>query len=139
MAEKFKFEIVTPYGVVVSEEVDDATAPGAEGEFGVLKLHTDYLTTLKSGVVRYRKDGQSASYVVGRGYAEVVAEKTVIIVDSAEKPEDIDPEEARKALKDAEEALKGIPEDVENYKLLVADLELAKARVDALGDNSEKH
>ena len=49
MAEKLKLELVTPYQQVLSQEVDEVTAPGALGEFGVLPGHTPLLTTLKIG------------------------------------------------------------------------------------------
>ena len=49
MAEKLRLELVTPYKHVLSEEVDEVTAPGTVGEFGVLPGHTSLLTTLKIG------------------------------------------------------------------------------------------
>jgi F-type H+-transporting ATPase subunit epsilon len=53
MADNIKLEIVTPDKAVVSEEVKIVMAPGSLGEFGVLTGHTPFLTTLKTGIVRY--------------------------------------------------------------------------------------
>ena len=50
MAEKLKLEMVTPYKRVLSEEVDEVTAPGTIGEFGVLPEHTSLLTTLTANI-----------------------------------------------------------------------------------------
>ncbi|MEE8329122.1 MAG: F0F1 ATP synthase subunit epsilon, partial [Thermodesulfovibrionia bacterium] len=47
MENKLKLEIVTPHGLVYSDEVDEVIAPGSEGEFGVLPQHIPFLTTLK--------------------------------------------------------------------------------------------
>ena len=52
MAEgKLLLEIVTPQGLVFSEEVDEVTATGSEGEFGVLPGHVPFVTTLKIGML----------------------------------------------------------------------------------------
>jgi F-type H+-transporting ATPase subunit epsilon len=51
MAEgKLLLEIVTPQGLVFSSEVDEVTASGSEGEFGVLPGHVPFITTLKIGL-----------------------------------------------------------------------------------------
>ena len=58
MAEKLRLEMVTPYKRVLSEEVDEVTAPGSVGEFGVLPDHTSLLTTLKVGELSYKQGGE---------------------------------------------------------------------------------
>ncbi|MFQ5693119.1 MAG: F0F1 ATP synthase subunit epsilon, partial [Nitrospinota bacterium] len=59
---------MTPERVVLSEDVDRVTAPGALGEFGVLPGHTPMLTTLTVGRVAYEKDGQTYELAVSWGY-----------------------------------------------------------------------
>ena len=71
MADKLKLEMVTPYKRVLSEEVDEVTAPGTIGEFGVLPDHTSLLTTLKVGELTYQKDGETFYVAVNWGYVEV--------------------------------------------------------------------
>ena len=53
MAEKLKVELVTPYKRVLSDEVDEITATGSLGEFGVLPGHAPFLTSLKIGELSY--------------------------------------------------------------------------------------
>ena len=57
MAEKLFLEVVTPQKLIVSEEVEIVMAPGSEGEFGALKGHTTFLTSLKVGTLRYKDAG----------------------------------------------------------------------------------
>jgi F-type H+-transporting ATPase subunit epsilon len=107
MAEgKILLEIVTPQGLVFSEEVDEVTASGSEGEFGVFPGHMSFMTTLKIGMVTCRTGNESKYFFVNWGYAEVGAEKVLILADSAERSEDIDIERAKAAMKRAEERLK---------------------------------
>ncbi len=106
MESKLKLEIVTPYGLILSEDVDEVSCTGSEGDFGVLPGHVPFFTTLKIGMLVYKK-GNATKYVfVNWGYAEVGPEKVMILADSAEKSEDIDMERAKAAMKRAEERLK---------------------------------
>ena len=113
MAEgKLLLDIVTPQGLVFSEEVDEVTATGTEGEFGVLPGHVPFVTTLKIGILACRKGNETKHFFVNWGYAEVGFEKVMILADSAERSEDIDIERAKAAMKRAEERLK-MAEDVD--------------------------
>jgi len=103
---KLKLEVVTPYGLILSEDVDEVTCSGSEGEFGVLPGHVPFFTTLKIGMLSYKK-GNTMKYVfVNWGYAEVGPERVMVLADSAEKSEDINIERAKAAMKRAEERLR---------------------------------
>jgi F-type H+-transporting ATPase subunit epsilon len=106
VSEKIRLDIVTPYGLVFSEEVDEITASGSEGEFGALPGHAPYITTLKSGLFTCKSGGSPQYFFVGWGYAEVGPDKVLILADSAEKSADIDVERAREAKERAEERLR---------------------------------
>ena len=43
MADKIRLRVVTPSRLVLDEEVDEVTAPGELGEFGVLPNHIAFL------------------------------------------------------------------------------------------------
>ena len=107
MAEgKLLLEIVTPQGLVFSEEVDEVTATGSEGEFGILPGHVPFVTTLKVGILSCKIGNDTKIFFVNWGYAEVGAEKVMILADSAELSEEIDIERAKAAMKRAEERIK---------------------------------
>jgi F-type H+-transporting ATPase subunit epsilon len=127
MESKLKLEIVTPYGLILSEDVDEVICSGSEGEFGVLPGHVPFFTTLKIGILTYKK-GNSTKYVfVNWGYAEVGPERVMILADSAEKSEDIDIERAKAAMKRAEDRLRKIEEF--DFARASSSLERAVARV----------
>ncbi len=125
--DKLKLEIVTPYGLILSENVDEVTCSGSEGEFGVLLGHAPFFTTLKIGMLSYKK-GNATKYVfVNWGYAEVEPNRVMILADSAEKSEDIDVERAKAAMKRAEERLRKVEEF--DFARATASIERAVARV----------
>jgi len=106
MAGNIMLEVVTPDRAVVSEEAQIVVAPGEYGEFGVLIGHTSFLTTLKTGMLRY-KDGSGSEKMVfvNGGFAEVMQDTVTVLAETAERRKDIDVERARAALKRAEERL----------------------------------
>lgn len=133
MAEgKLLFEIVTPQGLVFSEEVDEVTASGSEGEFGVLPGHLPFVTTLRIGMLICKAGNRTKYFFVNWGYAEVGPEKVLILADSAERAKDIDIERARTAMKRAEERLKKV-DDID-FARAEAALERAVTRIQ-LGEN----
>lgn len=129
MAEKLKLELVTPYKRVLSEEVDEVTAPGAIGEFGVLPDHTSLLTTLKVGELTYKQGSQTFHVAVNWGYVEVEDNVMTVLVETAEPADQIDLERAKAALGRAEEALKKLSSEDKEFKIMEAALERALIRV----------
>ncbi|MBF0557170.1 MAG: F0F1 ATP synthase subunit epsilon [Nitrospirae bacterium] len=105
MDDKIRLDVVTPYGLILSEDVDELTAAGSEGEFGVLPGHVPFITTLRTGMLIIKRDGKTEYVFVSSGYAEVTFNKVVVLADSAERAEDIDVERALAARKRAEERL----------------------------------
>lgn len=105
MAEKLQLEVVTPRGAVVSEQVDLVMAPGYAGEFGVLPNHAPLLSTIKVGVMSYRKAGHDQTLMVSGGFCEVSHNKVTFLVESAERGTDIDVDRALRARERAEKRL----------------------------------
>ena len=92
MAEPFRFELVSPERLLVSEEVDSVTAPGAEGEFTVLARHAPFMSTLKPGLVEVRGlSGDTRRIFVRGGFADVTPAGLTILADEAIRLEDLDP------------------------------------------------
>ena len=129
MADKLKLEMVTPYKRVLSEEVDEVTAPGTVGEFGVLPDHTSLLTTLKVGELTYKKDGETFHVAVNWGYVEVEDNVMTVLVETAEPADQIDLERAKAALSRAEDALKKLTSEDKEFKIMECALERALIRV----------
>jgi F-type H+-transporting ATPase subunit epsilon len=129
MAEKLKVELVTPYKKVLSEEVDEITATGALGEFSVLPGHAPFLTSLKIGELAYKKDGVLHHLALNWGYFEVEDDKVTVLVETAERADEIDLERAKAALGRAEAELKSLTTEDKMFRIQEAALERALIRV----------
>lgn len=131
MAGNIKLEVVTPEKVVVSDETQIVASPGVLGEFGVLIGHTPFLTTLKTGIIRYTDLDQKERLVfVSGGFAEALPDRVTILAESAELREDIDLERAKAAMQRAQQRLAQdrSKEDI-NFERAKAALERAITRI----------
>jgi F-type H+-transporting ATPase subunit epsilon len=138
MAEKMKLEIVTPYKKVVDTEVEEVTASGKLGEFGVLPGHAPFLTSLSIGELSYKNNGVPVSMALNWGYFEVKDDKIIILVETAETSDQIDIERARAAQGRAEEALKKLTSEDKQFKIYEAALERAIIRMQVAGKAARK-
>jgi F-type H+-transporting ATPase subunit epsilon len=84
MAGTFKFELVTPERMLLSEDAAQVVVPGVEGEFTVLALHAPVITALRPGVVNATlADGRTMRVFVKGGFAEVDADRLVVLAERA--------------------------------------------------------
>ena len=90
MADKIRLRVVTPSRLMLDDVVDEVTAPGALGEFGVLPNHIAFLTLLVPGEMSY-KEGTTRHYLaVSGGYAEVLDNVMTVLAPAAEFAGEID-------------------------------------------------
>ena len=127
MAEKIQLEVVTPKGAAVSEEVDIVTAPGIAGEFGVLANHAPFLSTIKTGALIYKQDGNENQLMVSGGFCEVSNNKITFLVEAAEAGGDIDVDRALKARERAEKRLAQALQKKEEINRVRAEASLQRA------------
>lgn len=113
MADKLNLEIITPERKVLSLQVEEVTVPGVDGEFGVLPNHTPLISQLQTGVLTYRQGGEKRSVHVSGGFVEVLPDHVAVLSDVAERPEEIDPERARRARERAERRLASNGDDID--------------------------
>lgn len=110
-------EIITPRRLLVHEEVDMVEARGEFGEFGILPGHIKFLTTLDVGEIRYMKGGRTRHLFAAGGFGEVVDNRIVFLVDTAEFAEEIDVDRAQRTIKWAESALREVSVDSSEYRM----------------------
>ncbi|MBW1704697.1 MAG: F0F1 ATP synthase subunit epsilon [Deltaproteobacteria bacterium] len=127
MPDTFLLEIATPDRLVISEQVEMVTAPGVEGQFGVLPGHTPFLTLLKFGEISYRVDGEDRFMVVSWGFAEVLPHCVSVLVETAEMAQEIDLARAEAAGKRAEERL--ARKDAEDIDVQRAQAAMARSMI----------
>lgn len=125
--------IVTPEGIRFEGSVERVVVPGTEGDFGVLPGHERFLSPVRVGELEIEETGGKRSYAaVSEGFAEVTAEKVVLMVDAAEFAADIDTARAERAKARAEreiEAAKASHAEEASYRLAEYALQRALIRL----------
>lgn len=133
MAEKTAFDLVSPERVLLSEDVEMVVVPGGDGYFGVLKGHAPLLSTVLPGVIDVYETRPTISqrlFVAG-GFAEVTADRCVILAESAIPLEDIDQAQVDQEIRDLEEDLADAKSDEEKVRVSGL-LTIAKAKKTAV-------
>jgi F-type H+-transporting ATPase subunit epsilon len=126
-----RLEIVTPDRQVVHELVDAVTVPGKSGYLGILPGHAPLLSELKIGELAYTR-GETKHYLaVSWGFAEVLPDRVIILVQAAERAEEIDEARAERALERAEERLKKFTDPTIDAERAREAYDRARARLQA--------
>ena len=116
MADKIRLRVVTPTRLVFDEEVDEVTAVGELGEFGVLPNHIDFLSTLVPGELSYKQGPKKQFIAIAGGYAEVLDNVMTVLATAAEFPWEIDVARAQGAKEQAEKILTEVNYEDESFK-----------------------
>jgi F-type H+-transporting ATPase subunit epsilon len=107
MAALFPFEVHTPYRRFFLDQIETLVITLIDGEIGVCAGHSAFTAPVLTGIMRIKdRDGRWRSAFTTEGILEVKEHKTVLMVDSAEWPEEIDRDRALAARRRAEEELK---------------------------------
>lgn len=124
---KLDVEVVTGERVVyTAEDVDLVSAPGADGQLGILPRHAALFSLLAAGELMVRKDGEEQSLAVFGGFLQVQNNHVLVLADSAERLEEIDLDRAEEARQRAEAALQNRGDEVDVEEALRS---LRRARV----------
>lgn len=79
-------EILTPEKKLFSGEVYGVQLPGITGLFEVLNKHAPMVSALKAGKLKILKEkNTSVIYNIQSGFAEVLNNKTTVLVEGAEE------------------------------------------------------
>ena len=89
MENTFYLEIITPDRQFYTGPATNLTMPALDGEYGVQPGHEPVVTALRPGTVRFQADGTPHKVVVSDGFAEIMPDYCILLVSSAERPDEI--------------------------------------------------
>ena len=111
MAEPYKFELVSPERLLVSEQVEYVIIPGTEGEMTVMARHAPVMTAVKPGVVTVKTiAGKEDRYVVFGGFADILPSGCTLLAESAAHVDDIDRAEVARRIEKARQDVEQAPD-----------------------------
>ena len=90
MIKKLYIEVISPMATVFTGEVDEVVAVNEIGEFGVLKDHAPFFTSLKLGELRLRDDEKYERFVIAGGFFKVSDNSVTVLTEVCENVKEID-------------------------------------------------
>ena len=105
MAETFRFDLVSPERVLVSEDVAQVIVPASEGDFGMLPNHAPIIASLRPGALTVRGNGGERKYFVRGGLAEGRPEQLTVLAQRAMPLDELDRDEIAQEIQWAKEDL----------------------------------
>lgn len=116
----FILNITASSGEFYQGSCESIVLPVKDGVYGVQAGHSPVLVAIHMGMLKFTVDGETREILVGDGIAEVTPTFVLLLVDSAERPEDIDKNRAEAARIRAEERLQHKQSMHEYYQTKIA-------------------
>lgn len=124
----FNLSIYAADHIVYEGSCQYISLPTQLGQYGVLARHRNTISEIEPGKLTYTLEGgQKESLAVSRGLLKIENGDVLVLVQTAEKPEEIDINRAKKAEENAKAALKKEVSQRE-YNMLQAKLARAFSR-----------
>ena len=112
MADLFKFELVSPEDLLLSQDVQQVLVPGTEGNFTVMPGHAPVLSTMRPGVIDVTDEaGNEERIYVRGGVAEVNPKGLTVLAEEAVPLAELSSEMLAQQIKNAEEDVADATED----------------------------
>ena len=103
----FGLKIIASDKVFYEGRCRKLTIPAPDGEMGLLPNHENMVIAITVGIARMEaEEDHQQEIALGQGFAEVVNNRVTLIVDTAERPEDIDVRHAQEQRERAEEQMR---------------------------------
>ena len=137
--ETFRLHFMASEHMVYDGEAESVSLMTTEGSIGILAHHSNLVMAVVPGVVEYVPAGETAreaglsgrqTVVVSDGLLKVENNEVMLLVDTAERPEDIDEARAKRAEAQAREALRRANSN-RDVALASAELSRAMSRIKA--------
>jgi F-type H+-transporting ATPase subunit epsilon len=111
MAGTFKFELVSPERILLSEDAEQVIVPGMEGQFTVLAGHAPVISTLRPGVLDAQVAGGRRRVFVRGGFAEVGPDRLTVLAQHMLDLDNMDAERLAFEVSSAEQMLADAKDD----------------------------
>ncbi len=97
--------VITPDRIVWDAPSEEVILPATSGQLGILTGHAPLLTAIGNGVMRVKAGGKWSAIAVMGGFAEVENNEVTILVNRAERGEQVDKAAAQTLLDEAGKVL----------------------------------
>lgn len=134
--DNYRLQIMASDHMVFDGDAQSVLLPTTEGSIGILAHHSNIIMAVVPGEITYRAaDGREETVIVSDGLLKVENGEAMILVDTAERPDEIDEARAQRAEERAREELKRANT---NRDIALASAELSRA-MNRIKSSKKKH
>ena len=134
MAAPFHLDILAASVPFYRGECVSLVVPTTDGEFGILANHSNAVGAVCAGELRFETaEGEQRRAAVAPGLFKVDNGRVLLLVDAAERPEEIDANRARRELEASREAVLQ-RRSIHEYRLAQANIARALNRLRVKGE-----
>ena len=134
MAKTFHLEIIATDRIFYEGDCEHLVITAIDGLMGIMAGHEPMVTSLPTGELKYMVDGKWRYAAISDGFIQVMPDKSVILADSCDLPEEIDIKRAEEAKERAQEKMRQ-KQSIKEYYQTQAALNRAMNRLKV----SQKH
>lgn len=132
MANSFYLKVISANRIFFSGRCESIVVPEFDGEKEILAHHENMVIAINRGDMRFKPEGENEwqEAVVGMGLVEIMNNRVTLLVETAERPEEIDIARAQEAKERAEEQMRQ-KQSIHEYYHSRASLARVMARIKA--------
>ena len=139
---KMTLEVVNPYEVFYEGRIERIVIPTLDGQYGIMPGHAPLVIAVTPGIARFECDGESQTFAISEGFAEIGQHAVIIVCNAAEWPSEIDTERAKSALERAQARYNSVTSTEEQRLYARHAIKRAKTRLAVSAEwkkNKKKH
>lgn len=113
----FKLVVLASDKPFYEGECESVEVPTADGQYGVLAHHMNLISAIIPGTLKFRIPGEKEFRIaaVSQGLMKIEDNEVLILADTAERPEEIDINIAKRDAEEAQEAIMQ-KKSIQDYK-----------------------
>lgn len=131
----FKLNVLTPERkAVFDQEITEVTVPAYLGEITILPGHSPLITTLGTGILKYKVKGQDKIFkaVLSWGYCEITTEAVNVLAEFIQTPEEIVAEDMHNMILASEKKLTQTVLNDQEFKFEMNELSKARSAIELI-------
>ena len=125
----FSLKVIASDKIFFDGRAEVLIIPEIDGEKAILAHHEDIVIAITIGDMKFRLEDKTwVNAVVGQGFAQIINNRVSVLVDTVERPEDIDAARAKEALERAKEQLRQ-KQSLHDFRISQASMARAMSRL----------
>ena len=115
MSDYFSFKLVTPEKIYLEGQAEQITVPGVEGDIGFLAQHTNFITSIRAGIIKVIKDDNSnVQFYVDGGFVKFTDNELLLVAEEVADENEINTDFISSKIEEYNELMSNASESEKN-------------------------